>query len=365
MRPEFEVIEFLRAVFSADAEPAVPITSTVHAMSAGGGRPVVGIGDDAAVVTWTDPSVVLSVDASVERVHFRREFGGLHDIGYRAFVAALSDLAAMGATPTCALAALQLPAHEPESTLHALARGMAEVAREYACPIVGGNMTSSDALSITTTVVGALQGRTALRRSHAQVGDGVYVTGALGDAAAGLALLQTAVASDHVGRAGDGTHSLPVSHDTQNLHHAVWTDDERVLVRRWFRPTARIDAGRILCDQATACIDVSDGLLQDLAHVCEASGVGAVVHASLLPVRAEFTRTAEARGWDESTTLAMIAAGGEDYELLFTARGEVAESLAARVGATRVGQVVAGGGVALLDTGHRPVDLPRQGYQHF
>lgn len=359
MNSEFEAIEFLRTVFSAGSAPAVTAT---HVEAGAEGKPQVGIGDDAAVVTWADPSVVVSVDASVEHVHFRREFGRLHDIAYRAFVAALSDLGAMGATPVCALAALQLPAREPPSTLQHLAQGMAEVANAYACPIVGGNMVSSGALSITTTVLGAMQGRTALRRCHARVGDGVYVTGTLGDAAAGLALLQAAATSKQSASATEVNHVSWAAIEGDDL---AWSADERALVKRWFRPSARIDEGRMLCGHASACIDVSDGMLQDLGHVCEASGVGAVVHAPLLPVRAELTRTARARGWDSAATLAMIATGGEDYELLFTARGEIAESLAAQIGATRIGEVVSGRDVTLLDARQEPIQLPRLGYQHF
>ena len=259
---EFEAIEALRALFSARSA-AVQL----------------GIGDDAAVLLG---DLVVSVDAQVEHVHFERAWLDLEAIGYRAFVSALSDLAAMGAVPIAALSSLVLPAAELVS---GLTRGQASAALEYACPVVGGNLARGTELSITTTVLG--RAARPLLRGGARPGDTLFVVGELGAAAAGL-------------RAHQQGRELARVRDS------------------WARPVARIPAGLAAATWATAGIDVSDGLTQDAAQVARASGVGVdLSRAALEPfvtALAEEARVLDADAWD------WVLRGGEDYALLVTGR---------------------------------------------
>lgn len=265
------------------------------------------IGDDAAVLAPFAGAAALSVDASVEGVHFRREWAGWDVLGARAFEAALSDLAAMGARPVAALLALALPRGTTLAEVEAIARGVARAARRAACPVVGGNVTRAREVSITTTVVGAST-RRALRRDGARPGDVVYVSGPLGGAALGLAVLQRGAAR---------------------------TAAERRFVRRWQSPRARIAAGRILTGRARACIDLSDGLVSDLGHLARASEVGIEIDASSLPLAPGHRALARHLGLDP---VALALGGGEDYELAFTApRGTRAPA-----GSVAIGRVVRG-----------------------
>ncbi len=291
----------------------------------------IGIGDDAAVLLPDTGSMVLTVDASVEGVHFRREWASWRDIGRRSYIAAASDLAAMGAKPRVALLALVLPQSVDDDALFALVDGVAEGADECGAPVVGGNLAAGGEVSITTTVVGEIDGEP-LTRAGARPGDGVYVTGAVGVAALGLAAL----------RAGREGSELATR-----------------FVARWRRPTARLVEGERLREIATAAIDVSDGLVQDLDHVCEASGVGAQIDLARLPLERGHAALAAELGVDP-----WIAAltGGEDYELLFAApHGKAVAKLATRIGhfTPRAGEVE-----VLGENGDR-IDLPSRGFDHF
>ncbi|HEX7480271.1 MAG TPA: thiamine-phosphate kinase [Polyangiales bacterium] len=288
-----------------------------------------GIGDDAAILRRPEGRVVLSVDASVENVHFRREFAALDVIGARAFSAAVSDLAAMGAQPTAALTAVCLRASTSDEELMALMTGVAAAAQRYACPVVGGNLSQASELSITTTVVGELCGR-ALTRSGARAGDGIYVTGTLGAAGLGLLLLQRGQAQR-----------------------------EPRFVERWRNPTAQLALGQRLLQLATAAIDVSDGALQDLEHLCDASGVGAVLDAPAIPLLPGFAELARSVGRDP---IELALCGGEDYELLFTASDHaLAQTLGTRIGvATRQA-----GELRVRDAHGQAIELQHRGYRHF
>jgi len=299
---------------------------------ADGARDVrIGIGDDAAVLEPSSASSaasVLSVDAQVEDVHFRREWLGLEDIGYRALVSAVSDLAAMCARPRAALCAWILPQALTDAELYAIARGSAEAARRYVCPIVGGNLARGRELSLTTTVVGEAIGHIA-SRGDAQQGDELFVVGELGMSALGLRALQA-------GRPELAPRS----------------------VDRFRRPVARVAEGLALAGLARAAIDVSDGLLQDLAHLGEASGVGFEVAIEALPTCDEHAAGAAALGLD---ALELALAGGEDYALLFTAEAGARPSHGARIGT-----VVAAPGIVLHDrTGARVEPPSRRGFDHF
>jgi thiamine-monophosphate kinase len=290
---------------------------------------LVGIGDDAAVLASGTGNLVLSVDTAAEGVHFERHFAPWSVIGARAFSAALSDLAAMGATPRAALSSLIVPPAFPTAAFNELNVGLAEAARDYACPIIGGNLCAGQQLSLTTTVIGAVEG-TGTLRSGARAGDLIYVTGALGSAALGLTLLQRSAA-----------------------------ERGPAFVTRWQRPRARIDAGRQLLGIASAMIDISDGALQDLGHICEESGLAAELEAERLPLDPGMRELAVELGLDP---FALALLGGEDYELLFTLP---AASAPPPLG-TCIGRMTdQPGPPRVLAADGRVLTLDGHGYRHF
>ncbi|MBN1652410.1 MAG: thiamine-phosphate kinase [Deltaproteobacteria bacterium] len=298
-------------------------------LSGGGDQVRIGIGDDAAVLAPSDASQVLSVDVQVEEVHFRREFIEMNDLGYRSLVVALSDLAAMGAEPRAALISLILPNALSDDQLFALTDGISEAATRYRSPVVGGNLSRGSQLSITTTVVGRVEERVLTRRG-ARPGDRVYLTAAIGRAALGLEYLQKERAAQAV-----------------------------EFVQRWRRPKARIAEGRALLGLASAAIDISDGLLQDLGHLCQASRVNAEIELEALPVDPRFRLLAEALALDP---IALMLTAGEDYELVFTAPADVPipETY------IRIGRVYEGAGlVELRDREGRYLSFDASGYRHW
>jgi len=276
----------------------------------------VGPGDDGSVSRVpASAELVSSIDALVAGVHFPASAGAAL-IGFRALMVSLSDLAAMGAEPGLVLVALTL-AELDAKWVRSLARGMADAARIAQVPIVGGNIARGP-LTITVSVHGWAPAGTALLRSGARPGDHIYVTGTLGGAAAALAR-------------GD----LAACVDAGSLD---------ALQRRYFLPEARLIAGMALRGVATSAIDVSDGLLQDLGHVCAARDVAAEIVSRQIPVAA-------------GAQLEHALHGGDDYELCFTSPrlpGDLG------IAVTRIGVITAGSGVRLDG---RMVSAA--GYQHF
>jgi thiamine-monophosphate kinase len=311
---EFERIAYLRARF----EPRPELRTAL----------LVGIGDDAAVLGRPQGNLAVSVDAAVQGVHFRPEFGDWACLGGRALVAALSDLAAMGAQPRAAVMALIVTLTLEDAAFVELIRGYAEAADEYRCPVIGGNLSRGTELSITTTVMGELEG-TGLTRAGARPGHEIYVTGTLGAAALGLHLLE-----------------------------ARTPERGRPFVERWRKPVARIDEGQSIARYASAAIDVSDGALQDLGHICEASGVGAQVDSVAIPMAPGFADLARGLGCDP---LELALTGGEDYELIYTLPGGSSPGPGTRIG--RITERSAG--IVVRDAKGQSVRLPGHGYQHF
>jgi thiamine-monophosphate kinase len=240
----------------------------------------VWIGDDAAVVRSAAGDVLLlAADTVVGGVHADLSLTGLDDLGWKAMAAALSDIAAMGGAPGHALVSVAGP---PGTDLARLYDGLDAASREYACPIVGGDLTNAPAVVVTVAVSGYCDG-TPVLRSGARAGDRIWVTGPLGGSAAGLRLLRERAA----GTSGD------------------LSEPERALVDSHSRPRAQIAAGAAARRAgATAMIDVSDGLLADLSHICEESGVGFRLDA--VPVAYQ-------------ATLSEALRGGEDLALVFCA----------------------------------------------
>jgi thiamine-monophosphate kinase len=282
----------------------------------------VAIGDDAAVVA---PDLVWTVDAQVEGTHFRREWLSWEDVGWRSFMAAASDLAAMGAAPVAALSALVLAPSVDDAALEALAKGQRAAADACGMPVVGGNLARGTETSITTTVLG--RAARPILRSGAQTGDAVWLAGPVGLAAAGLVAL---------GKNMQDARIAPA-------------------LAAWRRPVARLPDGLAIAANANAAIDVSDGLARDAAHVASASDVTIELdsRAILAACGAALASAAEAVGRD---ALDLALAGGEDYALVVAAAAAPSASFA------RIGSVVTRGEHALLLDG---AALEPSGFDHF
>lgn len=303
---------------------------------------LVGIGDDAAVLRASVDDLVLSVDVQVEGVHFRREWLSMTDLGWRAVNAALSDLAAMGAEARAVLLSLVLTDgvrgsrrgtdidENVDRDLDDLVRGAAEACDAVGTSVVGGNLARGGELSVTTTVIGGGDERR-LARDGARPGDAVFVTGVVGASALAVAAFE----------AGHG-------------------DDPRLAPfrRRFRRPQARLDLGRRLRGLATAAADVSDGLISDLQQICRPSGVGARVESALVPTLRDHEEAARIVGADPRR---LALAGGEDYELVFTA-APTEEVLAL---ATRIGVVTREPGIVCLDRDGGVLPGSFEGFDHF
>ncbi|MDX6583783.1 MAG: thiamine-monophosphate kinase [Solirubrobacterales bacterium] len=288
---------------------------------------VLGSGDDAAI-SVPEGATATSVDLLVEGVHFEIPPFGLADVGHKALAVALSDLAAMGASPREAYVQLGVPADRDQAELLELADGLAAVAAAHGVAIAGGDVSRAPMLLLAVTVVGAAADEAALvRRAGARSGDLLVVTGELGGAAAGLLLLE------------DEMFAEALDHATADA-----------LRRRQLRPEPRLAAGLALARTgATAMIDVSDGLGADAEHLAAAGAVGLEVELARLPLQAGVAAVAEAAGRDPFD---LAAAGGEDYELLATLAPGQVDAAADAVGAagsklTAIGAVSATGAVTL------------------
>jgi len=293
---------------------------------------VLGIGDDAALLQ-PPPGRLLAVatDTLNIDVHFPSDTAPA-DIGWKGLAVNLSDLAAMGARPAWATLSLSLPRPD-EAWLDGFLDGFLALADVHALALVGGDTTRGP-LSVCVTVHGFVAPGSALRRDGARVGDEVWVTGTLGDAAAALAQWRAGGAADPA------------------------------LRERLDRPLPRIATGAALAGIAHSVIDVSDGLLADLGHVCAASGVGAEVSLDALPASPALRSL-----FSGGALHAVQAGGGDDYELCFTAPPAMAMAVAALastdVALTRIGRIVAGTGVRALRSDGSEWVPPRAGYSHF
>lgn len=298
-----------------------------------GTQVVLGPGDDCALIDVpADHTLCMTTDTLLEGVHFPLGATG-NIVAHRSVAANLSDIAAMGARPLAMTIALTLPADD-EGWLEAFASTLSHLVSQYNVPLVGGNLAQGS-LSVTLTVLGVLPVSKGLRRDGAMVGDDLYVSGTLGDAGAGLALVL----------AGD--------------------TEPGFLKDRYHHSTPRLDLGRALLDIATSAIDVSDGLVADAGHIAERSGVGLVINAARVPMSAPLLAA-----HDSQSALALALSAGDDYELCFTAPATtrvtidaLAKTLALPL--TRIGVVVAGAAVTVVDAEGEPVPVPDAGYVHF
>ncbi|MFN2428160.1 MAG: thiamine-phosphate kinase [Candidatus Binatia bacterium] len=324
------------------------VRATVEKLGRGRGVRV-GIGDDCAVVDGprAGASFVLTTDTMVEGVHFRAGWLTPRELGVRAFRAAVSDIAAMGARPRHVLLSLEIPDTFAARDALALVRAVATDARGSGAALVGGNVSGGARVGVTVTVIGESAG-TPLLRSAARVGDLVFVTGSLGGAAAGWRALSSGAVPD------------------------------RTLATAYRRPPLRVDFAAALAARglAHAVIDISDGLLQDLSHVARESRVAVRIDEARVPVHRAARRAATA-GKGSPSPLELALTGGEDYELAFTApaaRRAAIERLAAthRTPVTVVGQIEKGekrekreqGRAAVTDSAGRPFAVSAEGFDH-
>jgi thiamine-monophosphate kinase len=290
---------------------------------------------------------VLTTDAQVEGVHFDRRFVPPDAIGHRALAVNLSDLAAMGARPRAALLSLALPASLEIVEFDQLIDGLLALAERYKVALIGGNLTrTSGPMVIDVTAIGTVHRRKILTRSGATVGDGVYVTGTLGDAATGLQRL----------RAVQG--SMDIREVSEEQEHA----------RRYLRPEPRVRAGLLLGRNraATSCMDLSDGLADGVRQIAQASSVGITLDAAAIPI-AQGSRDWLSRHGRNPLDFALQ--GGDDFELIFTSRAKQAGRLRAvrrhlgDLPITRIGVVTRAPRLVVKDErGER--ELP-EGYEHF
>ena len=297
-----------------------------------------GIGDDAAVLACpSGTELLVTTDFSLEGVHFRREWHLPDSVGHRCLTRGLSDIAAMGGKPTAAFLSLALPADLPQSWVDRFMGGLMRLAKQFGVQLAGGDTASSPAGVLADIVVlGQVPLGKALLRSGARAGDSIYVTGELGSAAWTLHRLREG------GLAALG-RKAPERHRANAAH---------------FYPQPRIAVGRWLRERqiATAAIDVSDGLSTDLGHICEESGVGALVHEAAIPRRSGLP----------ASSLQYALHGGEDYELLFTAPGSrPVPSRIAGVRVTRIGEIVRGHALWLVDRHGQRKQLAPRGWEHF
>lgn len=319
----------------------------------GGPGVTVGIGDDTAVLALAKDTVLLATtDLLLEDIHFRRRYADPYDIGWKAMAVNLSDIAAMGGTPRFALVALACPTETETEAIDAFYSGMQAAAAPHAVVIVGGDTSSSpDGWIVNVTLLG--EGASAPRlRSGARPGDAILVTGTLGAAAAGLALLEAT--------AGDESGAL----------ERLDKECVETVSQAHLRPRARVAEGRWLGGAAgvRAMIDLSDGLATDLGHVASESGVGARVCLERLPISSAVRSVAAALGRDP---IELAVTGGEDYELLATVDPAAIQGLAQGFQTATgtplalIGEVVeADAGIRFLNARGEAVS-PGEGFEHF
>lgn len=302
---------------------------------------ILGIGDDAAIVSMpADQQLVVSIDTLISGVHFPVPTSAA-DIAWKALAVNLSDLAAMGAKPAWFTLALSLP-EVKHNWLAAFSESLADISSAYRIPLIGGDTTRGP-LSITIQVAGQVKTGRALLRSGAKVGDQIFLSGSIGDAALGLHLLQ------------QQSDSLA---ETDYL--------SRDLIRRLNRPEPRIELGQALSGIASACIDISDGLFADLSHILKASAVGARLQQAQIPL----SEAAQQFLTDNPSLRSSIYNRGDDYELCFCVAAEKCGQLEAIAkeqycSLSHIGEIISGDDLQLFDTQNNRLDYDHDSYDHF
>ncbi|MGH9932726.1 MAG: thiamine-phosphate kinase [Pyrinomonadaceae bacterium] len=318
-----------------------------------------GIGDDAAVFQPSpNRDVLVSTDLLVEDVDFRRETTPPDLLGHKALAVSLSDIAAMGAQPRWALLSIGVP--DPvwnSGFLDSFYAGFLKLATRYSVTLIGGDVSRTpDKVVIDSILIGETSKAGAVFRSGAEPGDQIFVTGFLGDAAAGLRLLERGA-------------RLPPPTQPPRLDSRQPGERHRLdyLLLRQLRPEPRVGWGLLLGEQklATAMIDISDGLSSDLNHLCTESNVGALVDSGAIPIDPLVTELTGRRALDP---LMLALHGGEDFELLFTVKPEMVTKLPTRVDGvslTRIGEIKEASHGVRISEGSRTWNLEPGGWEHF
>ena len=313
---------------------------------------VAGIGDDAAVFrSSAGKETVITADLLAEDIDFRRTTTAPFLLGHKALAVSLSDIAAMGARPLWSLISIGVPEDVWQTEfVDQFYEGVLELANHYGVQLIGGDTSrTNESIVIDSVVAGECAAGTAVMRSGASPGDQIFVTGSLGAAAAGLRLIE---------RGAHLAEQNLADEDSQKLDH--------VLIRQ-LRPEARVGWGIVLGEErlATAMIDLSDGLSSDLNRLCDASGVGALIDSSLLPID---NRVVELCGRRALDPLQLALHGGEDFELLFTVKPDIVARLPRRVDGVeikRIGAMTNAIEGIKISEGPRVWDLKPGGWKHF
>ncbi|OGW10881.1 MAG: thiamine-phosphate kinase [Nitrospinae bacterium RIFCSPLOWO2_12_39_15] len=314
---------------------------------------VVGIGDDcAAIKLRKDFLLIATTDALIEGIHFKLKYISPYQLGVKSININLSDIAAMGGIPLYALLSIAVPPSFFVKFMDEFLRGVKQGAQKYKVSVIGGNISSSKSeFSINITLLGEIEKKYMVLRKGAKAGDKIFVTGCLGDSAAGLEILKSGQWSVVSGR---------------------W---KKKLIDRHLMPTPRLEEGRFLATRrlATSMIDISDGLASDIRRICEESKVGANIFTKNIIISKELkyfpspqlrTPNSELR-----TSLNFALYGGEDYELLFTVKPEKVGKLKSlwedmKIPITMIGEITKRG-VNLVNTDGKAIPLTKEGYNHF
>jgi thiamine-monophosphate kinase len=355
-------------------------------------RVITGIGDDACVVSQSaNRDLVVTTDLLIEGIDFYRASAPAQMLGHKALAVSLSDIAAMGARPFWSLLSIGMSAETwQEHFKEEFLAGYFQLADQYGVTLAGGDVSEAKSgIVIDSIVLGEVATGAAIKRSGAQPGDQIYVTGTLGGAAAGLKLIEMGARMDanglaslpRPGQRGSSHRSETVAVATGPLQTSSPTVMEGVaaaadnaelraiesLLLRQLRPQPRVGWGVVLGEErlATAMIDISDGLSSDLAHLSEESNAGALIDASSLPIDRDVTTLCGRRALDP---LMLALHGGEDFELLFTVRPDDVARLPKRVDGVeinRIGEVTDQEGKIQVAEKNRVWDLRRGGFEHF
>jgi len=303
-------------------------------------KPMIGIGDDAAAWYCNKTIELATIDSLIQGVHFTLDTTGWHELGWKALAVSLSDIAAMGGAPRYALVTLGLPGHIEVDDVTELYRGMVELGNRFGVAIIGGDTSNAPLVIINSAVFGSVPGdfKNVLTRSAARIGDKIAVTGYLGGAAAGLEMLSRKV--------------------------ELSREDSNALKKAFLKPIPRVAEGQILLRQGVkTAIDISDGLISDLGHICKASKTGARIETERVPIHPV------AKDNFKEHALEMALAGGEDYELLFTASNDIIDKVGKMVSCpvTVIGEITADdtGKITIVAKNGEPLEIAKTGWQHF
>jgi len=337
---EFGLIEKIRKL-AAGSSPSV----------------LIGIGDDAAALKITaSASLLATTDMLIEGVHFDLAYTDFYSLGWKSAAANLSDIAAMGGTPRFCLTSLGIPPTASVEQLSEFYRGLNVLLEAHRTALVGGDTCSSPrGMTVCVTLLGEIERKNVISRGGAKPGDRIFVTGTLGDSAAGLEILRS-----EVRRQTSEVRNKESKSEIRNPRSAI-----AKLVQKHLRPEPRVAWGRKLALSrcAHAMIDVSDGLSSDLGHICGQSGTGAVIEAGNIPLSLPLRKTA---AYLSKPPLPYALSGGEDYELLFTVPpAKIKKLLSLGLPAAEIGEITATRTMMIRDGEGRLTELRPTGYNHF